>query len=297
MELPVSFVDVFAEAPFSGNPLAVVTVSSSAASQLSDEQMQTVANWFNLSETTFLFPPSDPGADYRVRIFTPTTELPFAGHPTLGTAWVWTNQPGRNRDDGDPVDGGQRTVRQECGVGLVDLRVEGDRLAFKAPPMIRSGPVDRSELELLARQLNIEPSAVVDASWVDNGPGWVGLLLESAEAVLDLQPGPLDRKLGVVGPYIGVAGTHGAHGGTDPAVEVRAFFPVNGALAEDPVTGSLNASLAQWLTASGRLAAPYVAAQGTRLGRSGRVYVSQDEDEEIWVGGSVVRTVEGTVTI
>ncbi len=286
MELPVALVDVFAESPFTGNPLAVVVVDEAAEALLSTEQMQTVANWMNLSETTFLLAPTNSEADYRVRIFTPSTELPFAGHPTLGSAWVWLTRPGTSHGD--------RTVVQECGAGLVDVTVAGERLAFKAPPMIRSGPVDPDDLERFARQLNLEASDVVDAAWVDNGPGWVGLLLKSAEAVLAVEPGALDRKLGIVGPYIGLAGTHDGPG---PDIEVRAFFPVNGSLAEDPVTGSLNASLAQWLVSSGRLSTPYVAAQGTRLGRSGVVHVTQDDGGDIWVGGSVVATVDGTISI
>ncbi len=295
MELPVALVDVFAESPFTGNPLAVVVVDDAAEAELTDERMQTVANWMNLSETTFLLPPTDPAAAYRVRIFTPSTELPFAGHPTLGTAWVWLS-----RQSTSAPTGGRLTVVQECGAGLVELTVDGEQLAFKAPPMIRSGPVDPDDLDRFIRQLNLDPSDVVDAAWVDNGPGWVGLLLRSAEAVLAVEPGPLDRKLGVVGPYIGVAGSHHEGDGQSGAkadVEVRAFFPVNGSLAEDPVTGSLNASLAQWLVSTGRLNAPYVAAQGTRLGRSGVVHISEDDDGDIWVGGSVVGTINGTVSI
>lgn len=285
MELPVYLVDVFAESPFTGNPLAVVVASAAAEAELSDSDMQRVANWLNFSETTFLF--ESDNADYRVRIFTPSVELPFAGHPTLGTAWVW-----RSRQESATTS----TVTQECGVGLVQLTVDGNRLSFRAPPMIRSGPVDPEDLDRFAQQLNIDRQTIVDASWVDNGPGWVGLLLPDAQSVLDIEPGPIDAKLGLVGPYVGVAGPHT---GDDiaAAIEVRAFFPAGGSLSEDPATGSLNASLAQWLIGSGRLQAPYVATQGTRLARSGIIRVSTDDQGDVWVGGSVVPAITGQITV
>jgi len=274
MKLPFHMVDVFAVSAYSGNPLAVVILDGDepGGEAVSTEAMARIANWMNLSETTFLLPATDPAADYRVRIFTPSVELPFAGHPTLGTARVWLDlhRPGWSAGS----DNGPATVVQECGSGLIELTIDDDRLAFKAPPMVRSGPVDQVDLGRYADQLNIRVDDIVDASWVDNGPGWVGLLLADAEAVL-------------------------AQGSGDgqPDLEVRAFFPVNGSLAEDPATGSLNASLAQWLTATGRMTAPYLAAQGTRLGRSGRVSITQDQAGDIWVGGSVVPCVSGTVAI
>jgi PhzF family phenazine biosynthesis protein len=280
-------VDVFAEEPGRGNPVAVVLDGEG----LDEAAMQRFANWTNLSETTFVLPPTAPGADYRVRIFTPSVELPFAGHPTLGTCHAWLEAGGRPADPAAAV--------QECGAGLVRVRLgggDGDpggadarRLAFAAPPLIRSGPVDPGLLDRVVGLLGLDPADVVDAAWVDNGPGWMALLLPDAEAVLAVEPGPLgDLDVGIAGPY---------PSGSPEAIEVRAFFPVGGATVEDPVTGSLNASLAQWLLGAGRLAAPYVAAQGTRLGRAGRVGIEQDPDGTIWVGGPALTLVEGTVDL
>ena len=242
--------------------------------------MQRFSHWTNLSETTFLLPPADPAADYLVRIFTPTQELPFAGHPTLGTAHAWLEAGGKPSD--------AETIVQECGAGLIQVRRAGDRLAFAEPPLVRSGPVDQETLERVAAQLRIERAAVVDAQWADNGPGWVAVLLDGAAAVLALRPAPVDLD-------IGVAGLHPQ--GSETALEVRAFFPKDGSTAEDPVTGSLNASLAGWLIRSGRLGAPYVASQGTALGRAGRVHISMDDDGVIWVGGGTVTCIEGEVEI
>lgn len=269
-------VDVFAEAPLVGNPLAVVI----DAEGLTTEEMQRFANWTNLSETTFLLPPTSAEADYRVRIFTPVSELPFAGHPTLGTCQVWLDGGGR------PGDGG--IITQECEAGLIPIRQTGHRLAFRAPPLIRSGPVDDETRQRAIDQVGADPSTVVDAAWIDNGPGWMGLLLRDADAVLDLTPGVVDMDIGVIGPYPASA---------EAAFELRAFFPKDGATAEDPVTGSLNASAAQWLIGSGRAAAPYLASQGTKLGRRGRVHVDRDDDGEIWIGGQVVTVVRGTVDV
>lgn len=283
-------VDVFTATPYRGNPVAVIL----DAEGLSDEDMQRIAHWTNLSETTFVLRPTDPAADYRVRIFTPGSELPFAGHPTIGTCHAWLEAGGR------PATGG--TVVQECGVGLVTLRETGGRLAFAAPPLMRSGPVDEADLERTCRVLAIDRSEVVGAQWADNGPGWLAVMLASADAVLALEPdfGAGDGyDIGVVGPYpVGVVGPTKigavAMTGSDPAIEVRAFFRAGGAAAEDPVTGSLNAALAQWLLADGTLTAPYVASQGTALGRAGRVHVDQ-ADGEIWVGGDAVTCVDGTI--
>ncbi len=272
-----SQVDVFTDRLTTGNPLAVVH----DADDLSDEQLAAFARWTNLSETTFLLRPTDPAADYRVRIFTVNGELPFAGHPTLGSAYAWLDAGGEPRDAARLV--------QQCGVGLVPVRRDADRLAFAAPPLLRSGPVTADERAELIRWLGVPAAAVLDAQWVDNGPGWVGVLLTDAATVLAVRPaGPgAFRDVGIVGVH---------PSGSECAVEVRALFAVGGGLAEDPVTGSLNASLAQWLIGTGRLPRAYVAAQGTVLGRRGRVHVSA-EGEDVWVGGQVTPGVSGTVEL
>jgi PhzF family phenazine biosynthesis protein len=259
-----SQVDVFGSGPCSGNPVAVVL----DAEGLSSEEMQRFARWTNLSETTFLLPPTDPEADYRVRIFTPELEAPFAGHPTLGSCHAWLENGGEPRD---PVQ-----VVQECGVGLVRLRREAGRLAFGAPPLRRSGPASEEDAARVAAALGVDRGEVLAVEWVDNGFSWIAALFESAERVLELRPGSLDFD-------VGAAGFHPA--GSEAAIEVRAFFPIGGVAAEDPVTGSLNAGIAQWLLGSGRLAAPYVAAQGGAIGRAGRVHVDRDAAGTIWVGG------------
>jgi PhzF family phenazine biosynthesis protein len=273
---PFRQVDVFTTAPYRGNPVAVVLDGAG----LETSEMQRFAHWTNLSETTFVLPPADPGADYRVRIFTPTQELPFAGHPTLGTCHAWLQAGGESRAPG--------VVVQQCGAGLVPVRHTEDGLAFAAPALLRKGPVEEALVERIAGLLGIGRSAIVDAQWVDNGPGWVAVLLSSAEAVLALRPGFVDLDLGVVGPH---------PPGAPEAFEVRAFFPKDGATIEDPVTGSLNASLAQWLLGSGRATAPYVASQGTVLGRCGRVHVARDPDGSIWVGGGTVTCISGDVEL
>jgi PhzF family phenazine biosynthesis protein len=267
-------VDVFTSEPLRGNPVAVVH----DADGLDDEAMQRFAHWTNLSETTFLLPPTSAEADYRVRIFTPAEELPFAGHPTLGTCHAWLAAAADRPE----------VVVQECAAGLVTVRRTPDGLAFAAPPLIRSGPVEEALVARCADVLGIPRGDVVDAQWVDNGPGWVAVLLADADAVLRLRPGPLDFDLGVVGPY---------PAGAPAAVEVRAFFPKDGATVEDPVTGSLNASLAEWLLRTGRATVPYVASQGTALGRAGRVHVMRDADGTIWVGGSTLTCVSGEVEL
>lgn len=272
-------VDVFTDQPLKGNPLAVVI----GADGLDDAQMAAFANWTNLSETIFLLQPQSADADYRVRIFTPKAELPFAGHPTLGACHVWLATGGRPR--------GERIV-QECGVGLVPLRRDGRRMAFAAPPMLRTGPLDAALLQRIADGLQIAPGEIRDAQWVDNGPGWLAVLLASRRLVLSLKPDFARLKgikLGVVAPW------DPAVDGTEAQFEVRAFVPDLG-VAEDPVTGSLNASVAQWLIGTGRAPSAYVAAQGTALGRAGRVHVRQ-EGVDIWVGGDVSTCVEGTVTL
>ena len=269
-------VDVFTTTPYLGNPVAVVLDGEG----LSTEEMQAVARWTNLSETTFVLPPSSPEADYRVRIFTPVLELPFAGHPTLGTCHAWQEHGGRPREPSSIV--------QECAAGLVAIAPTAAGLAFKAPPLLRSGPVDDELAAEVLRALGLERSKVADMAWADNGPGWIAVLLESADAVLALQPSYIEQDVGVAGPH---------PTGSAEAFEVRAFFPKDGALAEDPVTGSFNASLAQWLIGSGRATAPYVARQGTALGRAGRVHVSQDDSGDIWIGGGTVTCVTGTIEI
>jgi PhzF family phenazine biosynthesis protein len=276
VQRPFSQVDVFTTTPYAGNPVAVVLDGT----DLSDEEMQRFAHWTNLSETTFVLPPSAPEADYRVRIFTPTTELPFAGHPTLGTCHAWLAQ----QEAGDGPD----VVVQECGAGLIDVRRLPEGLAFGAPPLLRSGPVEEEMVERIAAALKIPRAAIVDEEWADNGPGWVAVLLKSADEVLALRPGYVDFDLGVVGPY---------PEGSPAAFELRAFFPKDGATVEDPVTGSLNASVAEWLLRTGRAQAPYVTSQGTALGRAGRVHVSRDGDGKVWVGGGSVTCVNGVVDL
>ncbi|HEX3488275.1 MAG TPA: PhzF family phenazine biosynthesis protein [Streptosporangiaceae bacterium] len=273
-------VDVFTTAPYLGNPVAVVL----GADGMDDEDMRQFANWTNLSETTFVLTPEAEGADYRVRIFTPTSELPFAGYPTLGTCHAWLEAGGVPRSAG--------IIVQECQAGLIPIRqnetaFSPPRLAFAAPPLVRSGPVEDSDVERVARSLNIDRSDIVDIQWADNGPGWVAVLLASPEAVLALEPGLVEGDIGVAGLY---------PAGSPEALEVRAFTG-QVTTVEDPVTGSLNASLAQWLTSTGRLAAPYVACQGTALGRRGRVTITQDTDGQIWVGGGTVTCITGTVEL
>lgn len=269
-------VDVFTDTPYLGNPVAVVL----GADGLDQDQMQRFARWTNLSETTFVLAPEAAGADYRVRIFTPGGELPFAGHPTLGTCHAWREAGGQPSRDG--------VIVQECQAGLIRIRPAGSGRAFAAPPLVRGGPVEEPLTRHLAEVLNIARADIVAAQWADNGPGWVAVLLASAEAVLAVRPGPADLHIGVVGP---------CPPGSPEAFEVRAFVQRDGGTGEDPVTGSLNASLAQWLLDTGRATAPYVASQGTALGRKGRVYVSRDDDGQVWVGGGAVTCVSGSVEL
>jgi PhzF family phenazine biosynthesis protein len=272
--LQFSQVDVFSRAGLGGNPVAVVH----AADGVSDEEMQTFARWTNLSETTFLLSPIDPAADYRLRIFTPSSELPFAGHPTIGSSHAWLEA------GGEPA-AADRIV-QECAAGLVALR-RTPRLAFAAPPLTRSGPVSDDDRERIVRALRITHDDVVDLAWVDNGPGWVGVLLHDADAVLALEPdwAVLDLDVGVVGPR-----TDG-----DTACEVRALCPLSTGITEDPVTGSLNAGIGQWLAGS-VLPTSYVAAQGTVIGRSGRVHVDREGDD-VWIGGDATTVIHGEVSL
>jgi PhzF family phenazine biosynthesis protein len=271
-------VDVFTAEPYRGNPVAVVH----GADGLDDARLQAFARWTNLSETTFLLAPTDPQADYRVRIFTPARELPFAGHPTLGSCHAWLAAGGRARGE---------TVVQECGVGRVRIRRDGARLAFAAPPLRRSGPADDAVRARLAQALRIEPQAIRAAQWVDNGPGWVAVLLGSRDEVLALKP-DFSRMSGL---EVGVVAPTGDAAAGAPAFEVRAFVPTLG-VGEDPVTGSLNAGLAQWLIGAGLAPPHYVAGQGTALGRAGRVHVDRVGDD-IWIGGESVTCIAGEVLL
>lgn len=306
---PFSQVDVFTTTPYRGNPVAVVR----DAVGLEDAQIAAFARWTNLSETTFLLPPSPEGAaagaDYRLRIFTPAGELPFAGHPTLGSCHAWLAAGGTPRVAG--------TVVQECGIGLVPLRRSptdlpdggaspGGRLAFAAPDLLADEPVDLSTLAAITRALGLEARDVVDHRFLDNGPGWRVLLLGSAEKVLALDPdftGLGDLAIGVVGPYTALG--DGRYDGPDgAAVEVRGYALDMG-IPEDPVTGSLNAVVAQWLQPDGLLPAEYVASQGTALGRAGRVHVTRatgpvgegEGGDTVWVGGDAVTCIDGTVLL
>ena len=279
-------VDVFSAAPYRGNPVAVVL----DADGLDVEQMARIANWTNLSETTFVLTPTDPGADYRLRIFTPSGELPFAGHPTLGSAAAWLDAGGSPRHS-------DRVV-QECGAGLVDIRrggrtsasaEAGESLAFAAPERLRTGELDEVFLARIVAALGIEPADVVDHQWVDNGPGWAALRLRSAEQVLGLEP----DFSSVPEAKIGVLGAHPE--GSEHEYEIRAFAPGAG-IPEDPVTGSLNASVAQWLIGAGRAPNSYTLTQGTALGRSGVVSISA-EDDEVWVGGATTVCFRGTALV
>lgn len=266
--------DVFTDTPLLGNALAVVH----GADGLTDSAMQAFARWTNLSETTFLLKPQDPAADYRVRIFTPEGELPFAGHPTLGTCHAWLTAGGKPRTN---------LIVQECGVGLVRIRRQGTQLAFTAPPRRRTGSLDKETLSQIVSCLEIKDVDILNHQWVDNGPGWCAIMLASAAKVLSLKPdfGKMKLPMGVIGPQ---------PPGSDTDFEVRAFVPSLG-IPEDPVTGSLNAGIAQWLMESGLAGDKFVVSQGTNLQRKGRVYLDRD-GKDIWVGGNVVICVDGSVT-
>lgn len=302
---PFTQVDVFTATPYYGNPLAVVLDGTG----LSDEEMQHFARWTNLSETTFVLPPTQAGADYRVRIFTPGAELPFAGHPTLGTCHVWLQAGGQPKN--------ADLIVQECAVGLVNIRRAGQHLAFAAPPLTRSTPTPEL-LAQVAQALGITVQQIRAAQELNNGPRWLGLLLDSADTVLALAPDhqrlrELQQKVGVAAltteqPAVNLiarssreARAFAEHAGDAPQLaapdlEVRAFAAPVG-ITEDPVTGSLNASLAQWLMAEGHVPARYVAAQGTCLGRAGRVLLERDETGQVWVGGQVQICISGQVML
>jgi PhzF family phenazine biosynthesis protein len=274
---PFTQLDVFTSLATLGNGLAVVH----EAEGLSEAQMAAFARWTNLSETTFLLPPTHPQADYRVRIFTPGGELPFAGHPTLGSCHAWLQAGGLPQHE--------EVVVQECGIGLVTVRRNGQRLAFAAPPLQRSGPLSAALLRRIGSALGLKRAELIAHQWCDNGPGWCAVMLSSAQAVLALKPDMAklgDLKLGVVGAH---------PPGSQAQFEVRAFIPAL-SVPEDPVTGSLNAALAQWLIGAGIAPPHYVAAQGTALGRAGRVFIDSSE-EAIWVGGQVAPCISGTVLL
>lgn len=274
---PLSFkqVDVFSSTPLKGNPLAVVF----NADELSTERMATFANWTNLSETTFLLQPRDPRADYRLRIFTTTQELPFAGHPTLGSCHAWLEAGGVPRGE---------EIIQECEVGLVRIRRQGDQLAFLAPPLLKAGPVEPEVLEQVRRGLRLTPGDIVQAQWVDNGAGWLAVMLGERQQVLDLQP----DYPALIGLAVGViAPCDPARDDSDAQFEVRAFIAGDG-MPEDPATGSLNAGIAQWLLGAGLAPARYRVSQGLSMGRAGRIDVEQIGDE-IWIGGTVRTCIEG----
>lgn len=271
-----SQVNVFSDNPLGGNPLAVVH----GADQINEDQMFALARWTNLSETTFLLKPTTPEADYRIRIFSPGAELPFAGHPTLGSCHAWLLAGGAPNSSSHIV--------QQCDVGLVSIRKDNSRLEFSAPPLIRSGPVEDDVLRKIAKALDFSLSDIVHHQWVDNGPGWCAVMLDSAQKVLSINP-----DWAALSPLnLGVVGAHDSGG--DATVEVRAFIGRGG--YEDPVTGSLNASLAQWLLSSNLVKSPYIAAQGTALQRAGRVHLRQSAGE-IWVGGKVEMVISGEVNV
>lgn len=269
-------VDVFTDAPLLGNPVAVVLDGT----ELSTQRMQQFTNWTNLSEATFVLPPQHSKADYAVRIFCPGRELPFAGHPTLGTCHAWLEMGGTPKSD---------VIIQECAAGLIRIRRDRTLLAFAAPPLRRSGPLSEQEVSRIASGLGMKQSDIVDHQWCDNGPSWQAILLPDGDMVRELSP---DMEL-LSGLDIGVIGPGGS-AGTD--FEVRAFFPGNSGLTEDPVTGSLNAALAQWLIGSGRAPDHYSVSQGTLIGRAGLVHVDR-EGTDIWIGGECVTVVVGLAEI
>lgn len=270
--------DVFSPVPTQGNGLAVVV----EAEDLTDSQLQGFAAWTNLAETTFLLPPTEPSADYRVRIFTPAQELPFAGHPTLGSCAAWLHVGGMPQEPG--------VVRQECGVGIVEIDVSGERLAFVAPPTTIK-PLPESALSAITEALGISPDSVIRSTRLDNGPQWQVLQLATAVEVLAVDSSK------VRWPAFDAIGLIGAHPTGDEAdYEVRMLAPSSG-MSEDPITGSLNAALAFWLRAEGLLTAPLTVAQGTAIGRTGRVYIRPDGPDRIMIGGDTKILIEGTITL
>lgn len=271
-------VDVFSPQPYLGNPVAVLSDSA----DLSVEQMQQVARWTNLSETTFLLPPTTPEADYRVRIFTPGGELPFAGHPTLGSAHAWL--------DGGGVPARADRIVQECTAGLVDVRRDAGGLAFAAPPLLRTGDLDSDYLTRIVTAFGISPAQVLGHQWVDNGPGWAVIRLATAREVLALAPDLAQ----IPDAMVGAIGAHPAGHPFD--FEMRTFAPGAG-VPEDPVCGSMNASVGQWLTSTGEVRGGYRVSQGTRLGRAGEITIAPDDDGTVWVGGATTTLFRGTALV
>ena len=271
--------DVFSSVSLKGNPLAVVL----GADSLTEQQMADFANWTNLSETTYLLTPRDPRADYRVRIFTTLQELPFAGHPTLGSCQAWLQAGG--------IPKGEEII-QECEVGLVRIRRQGNELAFIAPPLLLAGPVEAPLLERVRLALGLAPEAILRSQWVDNGAGWLVVMLADRTQVLDLQPDYSQLHglaVGVIAPCDPVRDA------VDTQFEVRGFIAGDGA-PEDPATGSLNAGVAQWLLAEGLAPERYTVSQGTAMGRAGRIRVERQGDE-IWIGGAVAVCIEGRLQL
>jgi len=272
----LDLVDVFGSAPMRGNPLGVVH----GAEGLSEAQMLELTVWLGFSETTFLLPPTDSAADYRVRIFYPGGEMPFAGHPTLGTCHAWQQAGGVAKRSG--------TVVQECGVGLVEVRQESDLLSFRAPPFTHYGPLSDGERAEAARIAGVPQDRIVEAMHVANGPGWQMLRLASAADVLAAQP-VADAPNGT---DIGLAGPHPA--GSEVSWEIRAFFAnLQGKLAEDPVTGSFNAGVAMHLFGKEMARGSYIAAQGQKVGADGRIHCRQDDDGSVWIGGRTAMIASG----
>ena len=277
-EYPFAQVNVFSPEPYLGNPVAVIH----DADDLTDEQMQAIARWTNLSETTFLLTPSTPDADYRVRIFTPGRELPFAGHPTLGSAHAWLEHGGTPADPG--------VVVQECAVGLVSLRRDGDLLSFAAPPTTRTGDLEADYLDQVVAAFGIDRSQILGHQWIDNGPGWAVVRLATAQEVLDLAPDLSlipDAMIGALGPY---------PEGSEYAYELRTFAPGVG-VAEDPVCGSMNASIGQWLARTGEAGTGYRVSQGSKLHRAGDIAITIDTDGVVWVGGATQTLFRGTARV
>ncbi|WP_433167041.1 PhzF family phenazine biosynthesis protein [Kribbella sp. CA-247076] len=271
-------VDVFASGPYTGNPVAVVLDGT----ELSDQEMQRLAVWTNLSETTFVLPPTVPEADYRLRIFTPGGELPFAGHPTLGSAWAWL--------DGGGVPQHADRIVQECAAGLVAVRRDEDRLSFAAPPRVREGSLEDDYLDRIVTAFGITPDRVVAHQWVDNGPGWAVIHLPTAEEVLKLEPDLAlipTAMVGAIGPY---------PDGHEYDFELRTFAPGVG-VPEDPACGSMNASVGQWLISTGAAPSSYRVSQGARVGRAASIEVTADPDGTVWVSGATTTCIRGTITL
>lgn len=271
--------DVFSPVPTQGNALAVVV----EAEGLSDAVFKRFAAWTNLAETTFLLPPADPAADYKVRIFTPSREMPFAGHPTLGSCAAWLHSGGVPKEDG--------VVRQECGVGIVDIDISGEQFAFAAPPTT-SASLPEAQRGAILEALDIAADDVLHAATLDNGPVWQVLHLKSAERVLAVDA---SRVKWPAFDAIGLIGAHPA--GAECEYEVRMLAPSSG-MSEDPITGSLNAAIACWMQAEDRLPQPVTVAQGTKIDRHGRVAIRpQGDGGRILIGGDTHVVVDGTVIL